>query len=105
MKVNQDKFHFLLSVDISTKFSLPACIQENSGSPNLLSVKIDRNLNFNEHITNLCDKTNRKIQSLARIFPYTPQTEKQFLMNVYFMSQFGDCPLVWMNHSRTVRIV
>ena len=23
-------------------------------------------------------------------------------MNVYFMSQFGYCPLVWMNHSRTL---
>ena len=23
-------------------------------------------------------------------------------MNTYFMSQFGYCPLVWMNHSRTL---
>ena len=23
-------------------------------------------------------------------------------MNGYFMSQFGYCPLVWMNHSRTL---
>ena len=23
-------------------------------------------------------------------------------MNAYFMSQFGYCPLVWMNHSRTL---
>ena len=23
-------------------------------------------------------------------------------MNVYFMSQFGYCPLVWMNHSRII---
>ena len=23
-------------------------------------------------------------------------------MNVYFMSRFGYCPLVWMNHSRTL---
>ena len=23
-------------------------------------------------------------------------------MNAYFMSEFGYCPLVWMNHSRTL---
>ena len=23
-------------------------------------------------------------------------------MNAYFMSQFGYCPLAWMNHSRTL---
>ena len=31
-KANQDKCHFLSSVDINTKFLLPACILENSSS-------------------------------------------------------------------------
>ena len=62
---------------------------------------MDKKLNFNEHVTNLCDKASRKIQALARIFPYIPQTQKRLIMNAYFMSQFGYCPLVWMNHSRT----
>ena len=74
MKTNQDKCRFLSSLDISTKFSLPACILENSESQKRLGVTIDRNLNFNEHLGNLCDKTSRKIQALARIFPYIPQT-------------------------------
>ena len=59
-------------------------------------------MNFNEHITNLCDKTSKKIQALARTFPYIPQTQKRLLMNAYFMSQFRYCPLVWMNHSRAL---
>ena len=42
----------------------------------------------------------KKIQALTKIFPYTPQTQKQLQMNAYFMSQFGYCPLGWMNHSR-----
>ena len=62
---------------------------------------MDKKLNFNEHFTNLCDKASRKIQALARIFPYIPQTQTRLIMNAYFMSQFGYCPLVWMNHSRT----
>ena len=91
-----------MSLDINTKFSLPACILENSNSQKLLGVAIDRKLDFNEHVTILCDKASKKIQALARIFPYIPQTQKRLLMNAYFMSQFGYCPLVWMNHSRTL---
>ena len=65
-------------------------------------LKIDRKLNFNEHVTNLCDKTSKKIQALARISPYIPQPQKWLLMNGYFMSQIGYCPLVWMSLSRTL---
>ena len=102
LKANQEKCHFLSSLDINMKFSLLACILENSNSQKPLGVTIDRKLNFNEHVTNLCDKASKKIQALARIFPYIPQTQKRLLMNAYFMSQFGYCPLVWMNHSRTL---
>ena len=102
MKANPDKYHFLSSLDISTKFSLPACILENSDSQKLLGVTIDRKLNFHEQVTNLCDKVRRKIQALARIFPYIPQTQERLLMNSYFMYQFGYCPLVWMKHSKTL---
>ena len=102
MKANQNKCHFLSSLDISTKFSLPIYILENSDSQKLLGVTIDRKMNFNEHVTNLCTKASRKIQAVVRIFPYIPQTQKLLLMNVYFMSQFGYCPLVWMNHSLTL---
>ena len=100
LKANQVKCHFLSSLDINTKFSLPACILENSNSQKLLGVTIDRKLNFNEHVTNLCDKASKKIQAPARIFPCLPQTQKQLLMNAYFMSQFGYCSLVCMNHGR-----
>ena len=93
---------FLPCLDINTKFSLPACILENSNSQKLLGVIIDRKLNFNEHVTNLCDNASKKIQALVRIFPDIPQTQKQLLINAYFMSQFGYYPLVWMSHSGTL---
>ena len=84
----------LLSLEINTKFLLPASIPENSNSQKRLGVTIDRNLNCNEHVTNLCDKASKKIQALARIFPYIPQTQKPLLMNAYLISQFGYCSLV-----------
>ena len=82
MKANLDKCHSLSSIDINTKFSLPACILENSDS---------RKPRDNE---------SKKIQALARIFPYIPQTQNRLLMNAYFMSQFGYCPVVGMNHRK-----
>ena len=59
-------------------------------------------MNFNERVIYLCDKASKKIQALARIFPYTRQSQKRLLRNVYFTSQFGYGPLVWMNHSRSL---
>ena len=60
----------------AAKFLLPVCILENSDSQKLLGVTIHRKLNFNEHVTSQCDKASKKIQALARIFPYIPQTQK-----------------------------
>ena len=77
LKANQNKCHFLSSLDINSKFSLPGCILENANSQKLLGVAIDRKLNFNEHVTNLCDNASKNIQALARIFPYIPQTQKR----------------------------
>ena len=76
VNANQDKCNFLSSFDINTKFSLPVCILENSDSQKLVGVTIERKLNFNEHVTTLCDKASKKIQALVRIFPYIPQTQK-----------------------------
>ena len=75
MKGSQDEWHFLSSLDISTKFSLLS-INENSGSHKLLGVTIDGKLNFNKGITNLYDTTSRKIETLARIFTHMLQTLK-----------------------------
>ena len=44
----------------------------------------------------------KKIYTVYYIYAYIPQTQKWLLMNAYFMSQFGYCSVVWMNHSRTL---
>ena len=67
-------------------FRYPLVYKKNQG-PN-------RKLNFNEHVTNLSDKESRKTQSLARITQI--QVRERLLMNAYFTSQFGYCPLVWI---------
>ena len=66
------KVNAIFEFGIRTKFSLLASMLENSDSQKLLDETIDRKLNFNEHVTYLCDKVSRKIQAIARIFPYIP---------------------------------
>ena len=96
LKANQDKCHFLSSLDIKTKFSLPACILENSDSQKRLGVTIDRKLNFKEHVTNLCDKASKKNSSTRKNFPIdTPNTKATFnecLFSIWLLSFSLDDP-------------
>ena len=81
---------------------LPACILENSDSRKLLGVTTERKLNFSEHVTNLASKQKFKhSQKFAHIYPKL-SIYKGLLMNAYFISQCCYCPLVWINHSRTL---
>ena len=51
MKANRDICHFPSSLDISTKFLLPAGILGNPGFQKLLGATTDRELNFTEYVT------------------------------------------------------
>ena len=67
----------------------------------LLGVTTDKKLNFNEFVSNAIDTISRENSSTRKNFPVTIlNAYKQFLMITYFMSHFGYCHLVWMNHNR-----
>ena len=68
----------------------------------LLGIKIDINLNFNEHVTDLCKKGNQKLHALARISKYLNEDKLYILMKTFIHSRFNYCPLVWMFHTRTL---
>ena len=74
----------------------------NSECEKLLGVKIDVNLNFNEHISDLCKKASRNISALAKVAPFMSIEKRKVVMNAFFTSQFSYCPLVCMCHSRTI---
>ena len=68
----------------------------------LLGVKIDVNLNFIDHISDLCKKASRKISTLARVTPFMGLSKRKLLINTFFTTQFSYCPLIWMCHSRSI---
>ena len=74
---------------------------DNNECEKLLDVKIDINLNFNDHISDLRKKASQKISALARVTPFMRLSKRKLLMNAFFTSHFSYCPLIWMCHSRS----
>ena len=102
-KMNIDKCHLLVTKhgdNISAtidKYVIPA-----SKSVQLLGVQIDCNLDFNEHVSNICKKVSKKLHALYRVSQYMNKNKLRIIMKAFIESQFGYCPLVWMFHSRTL---
>ena len=103
MKSNEDKCHLLI-----INHEDENCVKlgkENIvgiSSVDLLGIKIDKNLNFNEHVSKLTKKGNQKLHALARISKYLCKDKLKVIMKTFINSQFNYCPLTWMFHNRTL---
>ena len=67
----------------------------------LLGVTIDNELKFDEYISNVGKKAQRKLTVLTRIKKYLDFKKLRLLLKTFFDSQFKYCPLTWMFYSRT----
>jgi uncharacterized protein YpmS len=61
----------------------------------LLGVTIDFQLNFNEHVSNICKKASRQLNVLKRIGTHLTKLGKLTIYYSFIMSNFNYCPLVW----------
>ena len=102
MKANSDKSHLLLSTSTSSTANINGDIIKNSESEKLLGVTIDYKLNFEEHLSKVCDKASQKLNALARISSYMNINQRKCIMRAFISSQFGYCPLVWFFCSRKI---
>ena len=100
MKANSDKSHILCSTENTLQANINNDIICTSKSEKLLGVTIDCNLNFEEHVKNLCNKASHKVSALARISSYMSFKQRRRIMKAFITSQFGYCPLIWMFCSR-----
>ena len=57
---------------------------------------LDKNINFKQHIQNICHKANNKTKDLFRIRKFLNLEQVQVLAEAYISSNFRYCPLVWM---------
>ena len=72
----------------------------NSNDENLLGIKIDNKLWFENHASSLCKKASQKLHALARIANNMDLSKRKCLIKAFVTSQFNYCPLIWMFYSR-----
>ena len=66
-------------------------IIKNSESEKLLGVTIDYKLNFEEHLTKVCDKASQKLNALARISSYMNIKQRKRIMREFSIWLLSTC--------------
>ena len=61
----------------------------------LLGLEIDSKLNFDKHISKLCNKSAGQLNALHRLNRYLGLEEKKILINSFRYGNFNYCPLAW----------
>ena len=74
----------------------------NSYWENLLCVKIDSQLNFNNHLETIIKQPVRRYMFWLELRLFMYISKRKLLMNAFFKAQFSDCPLGWMCLSRSI---
>ena len=95
---NADKCHLLVTRDTDVTAKIGELDVENSREEELLGVKIDTKLSFENHVSSLYKKASQK--SHARVVNFMDLAKRKSLMKAFITSQFNYCPLIWMFHSR-----
>ena len=103
MKMNADKCHLFVS---GNKHEHTQAKIGNNQIWELRTVKhlgitTDNELKFDEYVSNLCKKTQRKLTVLTKIKKYLDFYQFRLSFKTVFDSQFKYCPLTWMFYSKT----
>ena len=102
LKGNADKCHLITSSITPVGIEMSNINIMSEVKVELLGISIDNRLNFDYHVSQLCKKAGKKLHALTRVFKYMNISQRQLIPNVFIMSQFSHCPLIWMFHSRAI---
>ena len=67
-----------------------------------LGVNIDSELKFNDHVSNIYKKACRTLTALQRLTKIFTLQQRKTLMKSFIDSQFNYCPLIWLQHTRSL---
>ena len=99
MRANSDKSHLLLNSELDIVVNINGDIISSTKSEKFLAVTVHCRLTFDDEISRICDKTNRELSALARIFFFMKTTSKKaHIDSIVVSSQFSYCPL-WLFYS------
>ena len=120
LKANPGKFQFMVfgnKNERSFNIHINNVKIKNSNKVTLLGIKIDKNLTFKKHISELCRRASYKLHTLRRIRKYLTVEKAKLLANAFINSQLNYAPLIWIFtnkssidkilkiHKRTLQIV
>ena len=100
MNGNEEKCDVVLSTHQDMHVKIGTLYIKKSFPEKLLGVKIDSDLNFEEHISSICKKASAKLNALASMSPYIDEGKRRLIMNAFFNSYFNYYLRAWMFHSR-----
>ena len=108
MIVNPDKFQSMI---ISSKKDLSKSVLNINGveltmesSAKLLGVEIDNKLNFEKHISNICQKASNQLNAICRLQTFMGHKEKEAMINTFVHSNFNYGCLIWHFSSKKSQI-
>ena len=99
MAANPDKFQLMFlgkNKDNIAKISFENIILQPTNCVKLLGISIDSKLNFESHVQALCKNASNKIKALFRIRPYLDIYSAKRICDIFILSIFNYCPLIWM---------
>ena len=102
MKANISKCHLPVNKKDEVTIRIENTEINNGGNEKLLGIKVDTELNFNEHLNDITSKAKRKNNVMSRVMPYMSLSKKKKLVNSFFNLQVSYCLLIWMFHSRII---
>ena len=105
MKANPGKCHLITSSSDEVSVYVKKCNIKKSKCQKLLGIKIDKS-NLNNHIDEICKKAGQKLNWLSKRTRCMVLPKWHMSLNVFFLSQFSYCPLVWMlySHCQNIKI-
>ena len=100
MKAYPDKRHLLLSKIENFEANINENRISHTRFEKLLGITFNNQLKFNHHISKKA--ASNKLHALARASNYIDEDKRRIPFNSYFSSQFNYCPLIWMNHNKSI---
>ena len=91
---NPAKCHLLLSTKSTKVVSIDGIQITSSTAETLLGITIDSELNFENHLSTICNQVSRQINALGRIVNYMSREKGCIMMKTSIESQFNYCPLI-----------
>ena len=97
MLANPHKFQaiFLASADMEFKFEIDDITLVAEEYVRLLGINLDKNLNYDKHIQQICKKAGNHLNALKRLSPYIGVNHRMAIFRCFILCHFQFCSIVW----------